>query len=480
MIQIKTNIDGTFDLFNHESNSRITNESYSSIEEINNYFITEKNEKFGVVSKSGIIYLKCEFQSVAVCSNNNFIIYEKDNLFGILNTCGTSLHPICSSVFEVEHLNDDGSTSFIIQILYDHTLWNSLGGMHNELFLSLSCIGNGLMKFRKGNNRSREDRINQLVGLLDTKGNVLFENKLTRIYSFPEINRIIIDDKDCCYIIDYQLNQIRNGFSKILGFYEGASIAIKHDQVGLIDINGDWISGYENLDNEYHWWQHYESPFKEGFVLIKKNGLFGLVKIYKNLYFNPIAKNIILFHSGFATIQIEDETWGIIDNNLNWVLEPSLLDLNFCFESYNDVEDYITSLGLPFIAKSPKTNKYGLISYDGKFLCEPKYDKIIANDFYNLPHKYLFYLKFEQDGFKGIINIHGKEIFKEKINWRKSNDFDEFDIDIEDFQFDLECNYSKSNIPESHIYFLVEKDKENGYFDTNGDFLIGNPTILNP
>jgi hypothetical protein len=50
MIQIKTNIDGTFDLFNHESNSRITNESYSSIEEINNYFITEKNEKFGLYS----------------------------------------------------------------------------------------------------------------------------------------------------------------------------------------------------------------------------------------------------------------------------------------------------------------------------------------------------------------------------------------------------------------------------------------------
>jgi hypothetical protein len=67
---------------------------------------------------------------------------------------------------------------------------------------------------------------------------------------------------------------------------------ICRDAIHTIDSlkqeNENLKSRYENLDNEYHWWQHYESPFKEGFVLIKKNGLFGLVKIYKNLYFNNV------------------------------------------------------------------------------------------------------------------------------------------------------------------------------------------------
>jgi hypothetical protein len=480
MIQIINNGDKTFDLFNDECNSRITNELYSSIVEDKNYFITEKNEKFGVVSKSGIIYLSCEYQSISICSNSDFIIYEKDNLFGILNTNGKGLNPICSSVFEVEHLNVDGSISFIIEIMYEYTIWNSLSGMHKELFLYLSCIGNGLMKFCKGNNRSKEDRLNQLVGLLDTKGNVLLEKKLTRIYSFTEINRIIIDDKDGCYIIDYQLKQISSGFSEIFGFFEGASIAVKNDQCGLIDIEGDWIDGYENLDYEQNesWWGYYYNPYDNGFVPIKRNGLFGMVNYNKKLFLDPISINEILFYrDGFIPITLRNGLTGIMDKEFNWVLTPSLLDFRFCFDSYNDVELYITLLGLPFIAKSPKTNKYGLVSYNGTWICEPKYDKIIANDFYNLPHKYLFYLKFEQDSFIGVINIHGKEIFKEKIDWRKSNDFDEFDIDLEDFRFDLECNYSKSKIPENHIYFLVVKNGEDGYYDAYGTFFLGNPII---
>jgi hypothetical protein len=482
MIQLKTNSDGTFDFINDEFNARITNESYSSVKEENNYFITEKNEKFGAVSKSGIIYLKCEFQSISICSNGDFIIYEEENLFGILNTCGKGLNPICSSVSEFEHLNDDGSTSFIIEILNDHTLWNSLSGMHKELFLSLSCIGNGLMKFRKGNNRSKENRINQLVGLLDTKGNVLFEKKLTRIYSFPLINRIIIDENNHWYIIDYQLEKICKGFSHIFGFYGGASIAVKNDQCGLIDIHGDWIQGYENLDYEQNenWWAYYSTPYENDFVLIKINGLYGLVSYDKKIFLDPISVDPILFYlNNFAPISLTSGLTGIIDEYLNWTLEPSVLDFRFCFNGYDFHEDYITSLGLPFIAKSPITNKYGLLSYDGKWLCEPKYDLIKANEYYNLPHKYLFYLKFEHDDFKGIINIHGKEIFKEKIDWRKCNNFDEFDSDIEDFQFDLGCNYLKSKIPNKHIYFLVKKDKENGYFDVNGEFFFGNPILLN-
>jgi hypothetical protein len=200
----------------------------------------------------------------------------------------------------------------------------------------------------------------------------------------------------------------------------------------------------------------------------------------KKVFLEPISTiEIIFFNGGFAPITLSNGLSGFIDENLNWVLEPSVLDLTFCFESFNDVEDYITLIGLPFIAKSPKTKKYGLISYDGKWICEPKYDKINANDFYFLPHKYLFYLKFEQGDFKGIINIQGKEIFKEKIEFRSYEGFNEFQFDIEDFKFDISCNYLNLELPDSHIYFLVNKENEEGYFDAMGRFFLGNPNLLN-
>ena len=476
MIQIIYNGDNSYDIFNHELNLKITNESYGSIKEDNNYFITEKNGKYGVVSKRGRIYLNCEYQSISVCTNSDFIIYEKEALFGILNTGGKSLKPICTSVFEVEHLNDDGSTTFIIEILYDHTMWNSLSGMHKELFLSLSCIGNGLMKFCKGNNGSREGRLNQLVGLLDTKGNVLLEKRLTRINSFPDINRIIIKEDKDCYIIDYQLKQLISGFSKIYGFYEGASIAVKNDKCGLIDIEGDWIDGYENLDYEQYesWWGYYHSPYDNGFVPIKRNGLYGLVNYNKKQFLDPISTDPILFYTdGFKPITLTNGLTGIMDDEFNWVLTPSLLDFRFCFDSYNDVEHYITSLGLPFIAKSPKTNKYGLISYDGNWICEPQYDKIKANDYYNLPHSYLFYLKFDQDGKKGIINIRGEEIFKGVFDWNSNSKFDPFLYDESDFRLELNNNHLDSIIPEQDIFFPVIKDNKVGYFDAKGNFYLG-------
>jgi len=221
----------------------------------------------------------------------------------------------------------------------------------------------------------------------------------------------------------------------------------------------------------------YSSPFKEGFLLIKRNGLYGLVNDEKNKILEPIAKNLIIFHFGYAPIQIKKGKWGIIDINLNWVVEPTLLEMKFCFESYNDVEDYITSIGLPFIAKSSKTKKYGLISYDGIWLCEPIYDKINANDYYFSPHKYLFYLKFKQDRYKGIINLQGKEVFKDKISLQGKENYNAFDFN--DFRFDISVNYKNSKIPKKNIYFLVKKNKKIGYFTTNGKFNFGNPNELN-
>jgi len=471
MCIIIQNINGTFDLLNNDDNSQITNEGFTNIRFENELFIAEKEGKIFVLSKDGNTNIISNCDSISFSLNNSFIIYEVDNLFGIYNLNGSSLNPICSIVSEFEFLNEDGSTSFIIGIMHYQTIWNSKIGMYKELFSSLAYIGHGLIKF------TRLSKGRRIVGLMNQVGEIMIEKKSSQIFEFPDIRRIIFEERKQAKIYDFNLNLINDGFSEIHGFIGNVSIAIKQEQFGLIDINGDWIGGYENLDNDIRWWNYYDSPFKEGFVLIKKNNLYGLVNRSEKLHFKPIAQNLLIFHLGYAPVQIENGNWGIIDTNLNWVVEPTLLEMKFCFESYNDVEDYITSIGLPFIAKSPKTKKFGLISYDGKWICEPKYDQINANDFYFLPHKYLFYLKFEQGEYKGVINIHGKEIFKEKIEWRKFDDFDEFEFELEEFRFDLNSNYMKLQLPKNYIYFLVKKDHQDAYYDANGNYFSGNPKI---
>lgn len=474
MIQIINNGDNSYDIFNDELNLKITNELYDSIKEDNNYFITEKNGEFGIVSKSGIIYLNCEYQSISVCNNSDFIIYEKDTQFGILNTGGKSLKPICTSVFEVEHLNDDGSTTFIIEILYDHTMWNSLSGMHKELFASLIYIGHGLIEFRKINNSVSKKRIKQLHGLINSKGIILFAQNRTTINSFPDINRLVINSNFKFQIFDFQLNIIKDGFSYLSGFYSGASVAVKNNQCGLIDINGDWIPEYQNLDTDEKWWNYYYNPCENGFVPIKRNGLYGLVNYNKKLFLDPISINEIIFYNdGFTPITISNGLTGIMDKEFNWVIEPTLKDLYFPFEGYNDIKEYCTTTGFPFIYQSPDNLKFGLISCTGKWVCNPIYDNIYVNDYYDLPHSYLFYLKFDQDGKKGIINIRGEEIFKGIFDWNSNSKFDPFLYDESDFRLELNNNHLDSIIPEQDIFFPVIKDNKVGYFDAKGNFYLG-------
>jgi hypothetical protein len=478
MITIIQNEDKSFDLFDSKKQENITNESFDEIIGTRNFFVVNKSQKFGAYCINGTCKAKCKFDNFEYSpfSKSLILISKTDICFNyvILSKFGIYSKTRINFWNELSTELQDGSHVFILKIgEYDKEysyLWNNKKGLYKFIADEIIEIAPGLLKVR--------NKIEfKLFNFLE---NTPMVGPYKKITSF-EIEQRIITKKEFSYQIrDFSSNLVSDiHFKYIASFTNGASIAELKNQTGLIDINGKWISGYDDLDSDVRWWQYYDSPFKEGFVLIKKDNLYGLVNINEKLHFQPIAQNLIIFHLGFAPVQIENGNWGIIDTNLNWVVEPTLLEMKFCFESYNDVEDYITSIGLPFIAQSPKTKKYGLITYDGNWVCEPKYDKINANDFYYLPHKYLFYLKFELDEYKGVINIHGKEIFKEKIEWRKFDDFDEFEFNLEEFRFDLDSNYMKLQLPKNYIYFLVKKDNQDGYYDANGNYFIGNPKIIN-
>jgi hypothetical protein len=476
MVKIIQNKNGLFYLYNQDRKTH-DNLLFDKIKKIPGHFLAFNSNKITLYNKTGLKVIDELFDSYSISEHSKSIILEKlehSNVkYLIISKSGLKTRFIVNDWYESSYKFEDGSFNFILRSgKYKNGItfiWNTKKGYLPFLGQRTIEIFPGIIKNFSLNG----------FRLFSIDGKLISNERFSDITYLTD-NRIVTENEYGCQIRDFSSNLVSDiHFNYIGSFTNGASIAELENQTGLIDINGKWISRYDDLDRDDRWWQYYDSPFKEGFVLIKKDNLYGIVNINEKLHFQPIAQNLIIFHLGHAPIQIENGTWGIIDTNLNWVIKPTLLEMKFCFESYNDVEDYITSIGLPFIAKSSETNKYGLISYDGKWLCEPIYDKIISNDFYNLPHKYLFYLKFERDEYKGIINIKGKLVFTEKIKWRKNKNFDEFDYDFDNYRFDITCNYMNHKVPKKQIYFLVKKNNKNGYFNASGKFRSGNPNQLN-
>jgi hypothetical protein len=380
MVNIIQNINGTFDLLNNDDNSQITNEGFTNIRFENELFIAEKDGKINVLSNDGYTYIISNCDSISFSLNNSFIIYEVDNLFGIYNLNGSSLNPICSIVSEIEYLNDDGSTSFIIGIMYNQTIWNSFSGMSKELFKRLTYIEDGLIISEK------EGKDFNILGFVNTKGHLILEKERVSLDILIKSKRIIINEREKSEIYDFNVNLIKEGLIKIFGFISGASIAKSTNKFGLIDINGELIEGYEELNfNEDSFdWDYYFDCIENNSNLLpfQNDGLYGFIDYNKKIFLNPISQFPIVFFKedvekakGFAHIT-KNGLSGIIDDECNWIVEPIYEEFKDCF-TFRVYKRYeIKARCIPYIVKSPVTNRYGLLSYDGKWIHEPIYTKI--------------------------------------------------------------------------------------------------------
>jgi hypothetical protein len=149
-----------------------------------------------------------------------------------------------------------------------------------------------------------------------------------------------------------------------------------------------------------------------------ESGLYGVIDNQGNLLFDTISSCPIIFFAKnrltdkkFAQITINGLS-GIIDNQLNWVVEPIYEDFKDAFTYYYFQRDEIADRGNPYILKSPDTNKYGLLSYDGKWLCEPIYDEIKQRFVRGVLNSDQQYLIFKIDNYEGIIDRNGKELMR--------------------------------------------------------------------
>jgi hypothetical protein len=466
MMSIRKNSMNKFELYDDTSGLRITEEVFDEVQSFDNLFVVIKGELKNIFHISGKPLLKSFADIQIEChQTTNSLLYNNEGFWGITTQDGRHLSAICDSIRHGIKNETGNSFQFIIETIAGQTIWDSKKGILKKIFRRVSKPILHLYKARL----SRKEY------LIDQEFNFLIDNAQS-IKIDEENNRIIRKQNDSIDILDMNLNPVAIGFQEVNPFLNGYSISKKGNQCGVINIDGEWIEGFTSLDMDLNCYDVEGLKLNE-FITIKQNNQYGFFSTLSNNHVEPFSVKSIEFLVGFAVIETKEHKFGLIDSKFNWVIPPLLLELHLCVDFFTYDFDLISQSGFPYIAKHPESLKYGLISYNGQWITEPNYDMIYDNENFSLEDVYLFYLKFDKGEKKGVVNIFGKEIFHEKIEWLRESELDEEYIDFidnyhepSDFKLEEGKLFSNYNIPIDGVWFPVIKEGVNGYYDAQGVF----------
>jgi hypothetical protein len=164
---------------------------------------------------------------------------------------------------------------------------------------------------------------------------------------------------------------------------------------------------------------------------------------------------------GYSQITINDLS-GIIDNHLNWIIEPVFNDFRLAFSHYYLTIIDIYGENIQYIVKSLESNKYGLLSYDGKWLCEPIYDNIkqnVGDEFMGMNENYLI---FQLNRLQGIIHKSGIEYYR--------GDLDIVNLDY--FVSEMGNWEDDNNFMDEHKNICVDINNLKGLLDSKGKWIL--------
>lgn len=466
MLSIRKNTENKFELYDTSSDLRIFDEVFDEVQSFGNLFIVIKGELKSIFHVSGKPLLKSLTHiQIEHHKSTNSIFYEKDSFWGITTQDGSHLSPICNSIRHGINNAKGNSFQFIVQIVDGQAIWDSKKGFLKKIFIGVSYPVQNLYVVR----------FNRKEHLIDYDFNFLINNAQS-IKIYEENNRIIRKENDLIDILDMNLNPVAIGFQEVNPFLNGYSVSKKNNKCGIINVDGEWIEGFESLDIDLNCYDVDELKLNE-FITIKQNNLYGFFSTLSNDHIEPFSVQSIEFLVDFAIIETKEHKFGLIDSKFNWVLQPLLLELLLCVDFFRYDFDLISQCGFPYIAKHPESLKYGLISNNGQWLTDTIYDVINYNENYSVEDACLFYLKFDKGEKKGVINIFGKEIFCDKIEWLWESELDEVNIDLiynyhapSDFKLEEGKLLSNYNIPIDGVWFPVIKEGVNGYYDAHGVF----------
>lgn len=337
---------------------------------IDNYFLVEKNKKYGICDSKFNIILPEVYDEII--DKYNYLVIKKDNK---------------QSIF-------DFKTKKITLPFYRE--------IRAEKYLNRNSLKNFVLVYKSHNHDN---------GLFYTDGSIFIdfppEGKEQNIYIEEEEEKIfILKNYDKSIICDYDGKTIASGYG--MGYYSDIKeVVIKNNQQewAVIDLNGKFIIPFS--DSEITKWGDY--------FLLERKGKKGIAdKSGKTII--PIIYDQIEYPSYDTFVFRKDNKYGLINKFNRFVIEPK----------YEEIDGFLGERLYYEFLRFKQNNKYGLMDVKGNIIIPPKYDYIGA-----AKEKFLLFAVY-LDKKVGIANVYGKEIIPpiyNKLNHYTSDDVLEFEKD---------------------------------------------------
>lgn len=412
------------------------------VSEFADFYFTNKNNKWGIVSNTGTIISECLFDTCLYNSRDykigRYIVGIKDGKSTIFNYDGQI---VTSGVYDFYYGRDTlGSNIYI--------------GSDNLDF------DDSLIKVKLGNK----------YGLIDQKGKIVLQCKYKQIDTIIGLNRYAkVYMNGQCGLINKKGQVVISCSYLNITLYNDSDIFCVEKSI-YDNKTKSYISKWGVIDSI----ENTKIPFVYDRLDLDKTIKYNLARIGNNYFFidingNKVSDNYVdayPFNKGWARVKINNQ-WKEI--NEKWIIRNAMSDV----QKLN---------GQPFV--SPKTNlfykhingKIGLANSSGKIIISPEYDEIIADLFEYGTIILKQHYKYSFASLNGIkyINQSFDNYFinRKSIILASNNKYGIFAIENGNIVQKLPCNFAWIAKINNENWFVMEGWDKTGYYGQNNNYII--------
>lgn len=308
---------------------------YSSVFLLNDFYGVEKNKKYGVVDKRGMIIVKIKYDNV-IGTNSNIYIYKKSGMYGLVNNSG---YEITENRFNI--INELDKNLFLVNEGGFFGLIDNLGRyLIKPSYFYIDVFDNLIVALKGDGYFDVYDKNCEFKYSLESDG-IEEYNNIKRLYK-----------NDCYRYLDKDNNDIFNRCFSYGSNVNGNTMVVQDNKnKGYYLVN----SSGEKLTEEYDWIQY----FAYGYYVITKDNRKGLVDSLGNKLFDNLYDGIICNVNGVVLKKDKKDIYCSYDKSK-------------ISNSYDSIGKF--SNGLSVVKND---NKFGVIDSEGNEVISPCYFNVL-------------------------------------------------------------------------------------------------------
>ena len=272
----------------------------------------------------------------------------------------------------------------------------------------------------------------EAIDNFDNYQNIWFEDNVLRVLKDGKYGMIDFSGSEllpCEYENIEALKGVKNNF-----------LVTKEGKVGLVNEKGQFI-----INVEYSIILTLAEGYNSEYIVVDENGNYGLISTSGKLIIEPQYQSIKYLKSQTMFAVKEGETWKLINENGETILE-----------GYDDIKE-ATSDGIIIV----KSGKYGIVTTANEIKIEPTYDE--------LKYAFSIYYIAKKDGVYGIINSNNEQVIEfayTNMTYIEQAGFIRAD------KSDTETEILDNNLAQKAIGIISEINLDKGYIKvyTNNEY----------